>query len=98
MRKFWLTYKARAVIIFPGGFGTLDEFFEIATLLQTSKISKKEMALVLYGRDYWSDLIKFDSMVRKGAICADDLDLFRICSTPKEAFAFLKKRLLGSLG
>ncbi|MCK7480403.1 MAG: LOG family protein [Candidatus Moduliflexus flocculans] len=61
MRKFWLTYKAKAVIIFPGGFGTLDEFFEIATLLQTSKISKKELALVLYGEDYWSDLIKFDS-------------------------------------
>jgi len=98
MRKFWLTYKAKAVIIFPGGFGTLDEFFEIATLLQTSKISKKELALVLYGEDYWSDLIKFDSMVKKGAICADDLKLFKVCSTPKAAFAYLKKRLLGSLG
>jgi len=98
MRKFWLTYKAKAVIIFPGGFGTLDEFFEIATLLQTSKISKKELALVLYGEDYWSDLIKFDSMVKKGAICADDLKLFQILSTPKAAFAYLKKRLLESLG
>jgi uncharacterized protein (TIGR00730 family) len=97
MRKFWLTYKAKAVIAFPGGFGTLDEFFEIVTLLQTSKISKKEMALVLYGGDYWRDLIDFDSMVAKGAICADDLKLFRICSTPRQAFAYLKKRLSETL-
>jgi uncharacterized protein (TIGR00730 family) len=97
MRKFWLTYKAKAVIIFPGGFGTLDEFFEIVTLLQTSKISKKELTLVLYGKDYWQDLIKFDSMVEKGAICADDLKLFRIASTPREAFSYLKKKLLESL-
>jgi uncharacterized protein (TIGR00730 family) len=93
MRKFWLTYKAKAVIAFPGGYGTLDEFFEIVTLLQTSKISKREMDLVLYGGDYWRDLIKFDSMAAKGAICADDLKLFRIVSTPREAFAYLKKRL-----
>lgn len=97
MRKFWLTYKAKAVIAFPGGFGTLDEFFEIVTLLQTSKISKREMALVLYGGDYWRDLIDFDSMVAKGAICADDLKLFRICSTPRQAFAYLKKRLTETL-
>jgi uncharacterized protein (TIGR00730 family) len=98
MRKFWLVYKAKAVIIFPGGFGTLDEFFEILTLLQTSKISKKELVLVLYGGDYWRDLIKFDSMVEKGAICADDLKLFHISSTPREAFTYLKKRLPGLLG
>ncbi|MGZ5478533.1 MAG: LOG family protein [Candidatus Aminicenantales bacterium] len=97
MRKFWLTYKAKAVIAFPGGYGTLDEFFEILTLLQTSKISKKELALVLYGGDYWRDLIKFDSMVKKGAICADDLSLFHIISTPREAFTYLKKRLSESL-
>jgi hypothetical protein len=97
MRKFWLVYKAKAVIIFPGGFGTLDEFFEILTLLQTSKISKKELALVLYGEDYWRDLIKFDSMVEKGAICAADLKLFHIASTPRQAFSYLKKRLAGFL-
>jgi predicted Rossmann-fold nucleotide-binding protein len=97
MRKFWLVYKAKAVIIFPGGFGTLDEFFEIVTLLQTSKISKKELVLVLYGEDYWRDLIKFDSMVEKGAICADDLKLFRISSTPRQAFSYLKKKLMESL-
>jgi len=98
MRKFWLTYKAKAVIAFPGGYGTLDEFFEIVTLLQTSKISKKELALILYGGDYWRDLIKFDSMVKKGAICADDLKLFRIVSSPGEAMAYLKKRLPGLVG
>ena len=98
MRKFWLTYKAKAVIAFPGGYGTLDEFFEIVTLLQTSKISKKELVLVLYGGDYWRDLIKFDSMVKKGAICADDLKLFRIVSSPREAMAYLKKRLPGLIG
>jgi uncharacterized protein (TIGR00730 family) len=98
MRKFWLTYKAKAVIVFPGGFGTLDEFFEIVTLLQTSKISKKEMVLVLYGADYWRDLIKFDSMVEKGAISAGDLKLFRIVSTPRQAFNYLKKRLSAFIG
>ena len=98
MRKFWLTYKAKAVIAFPGGYGTLDEFFEIVTLLQTSKISKKELVLVLYGGDYWRDLIKFDSMVEKGAICSEDLDLFRIVSTPREAFTYLKKRLAAFIG
>jgi len=98
MRKFWLMYKAKAVIAFPGGYGTLDEFFEIVTLLQTSKVSKKEMALILYGGEYWRDLIKFDSMVEKGAICAEDLGLFRIVSTPRQAFAYLKKRLSEFLG
>lgn len=93
MRKFWLAYKAKAVLIFPGGFGTLDEFFEIVTLLQVSKISKKELTLVLYGEDYWRDLIKFDSMVSKNAICAEDLELFRILSTPRQAFGYLKRKL-----
>ena len=93
MRKFWLLYKAKAVIIFPGGFGTLDEFFEAATLIQTSKVSKKELAFVLYGEDYWKDIIDFQKLVDRKAICADDLGIFQYCSTPKEAFNFLKKRL-----
>lgn len=98
MRKFWLVYKAKAVIVFPGGFGTLDEFFEIVTLLQTSKISKKELLLVLYGEDYWRELIRFDTMVAKGAICAEDLKLFRFGRTPRETFLYLKKRLPAFLG
>jgi uncharacterized protein (TIGR00730 family) len=93
MRKFWLTYKARAVVICPGGYGTLDEFFEIITRLQTSKISKKEMTVILYGEDYWRQVIQFENLVKMKAICADDLDLFKFCSSPREALAFLKKRL-----
>jgi uncharacterized protein (TIGR00730 family) len=92
MRKFWLVYKARAVVICPGGYGTLDEFFEIITLLQTSKISKKEMSLILYGEEYWREVIKFEQLVKMKAICAEDLDIFKFCSSPKEAFQYLKKR------
>jgi uncharacterized protein (TIGR00730 family) len=97
MRKFWLVYKARAVVICPGGFGTLDEFFEIITLLQTSKISKKEMSLVLYGEDYWRDVIKFGQLVKMKAICAEDLGLFKFCSSPREAFRYLKRRFAATV-
>ena len=97
MRKFWLVYKARAVVICPGGYGTLDEFFEIITLLQTSKISKKEMTVVLYGEDYWNQVIKFDSLVRMRAISAEDLGLFKFCSSPREAFQYLKRRFAATL-
>jgi uncharacterized protein (TIGR00730 family) len=93
MRKFWLAYKAKAVVIFPGGFGTLDEFFEIITLLQTSKVSKKDLALVLYGEDYWNRIVKFGMLARMKAVSASDLQLFRLYSTPKEAFVFLRKWL-----
>ena len=92
MRKFWLVYKARAVVICPGGYGTLDEFFEIITLLQTSKISKKEMTVVLYGEEYWRKVLKFENLVKVKAICAEDLELFKFCSSPGEAFQYLKKR------
>jgi len=98
MRKFWLAYKAKAVIIFPGGFGTLDEFFEIITLLQTSKISKKELVLILYGEAYWRKIVKFESLVRMGAIGAGDLQLFRVYSRPRDVLAYLKKSLPGFLG
>jgi hypothetical protein len=97
MRKFWLVYKAKAVVAFPGGFGTLDEFFEIVTLLQTSKISRKEMTLVLYGEDYWKKVVDFDALVKAGAITPDDRKIFSICSDPKKTFAFLKKKLLACL-
>jgi hypothetical protein len=97
MRKFWLVYKAKAVVAFPGGFGTLDEFFEIVTLLQTSKISRKEMTLVLYGEDYWKKVVDFDALVKAGAITPDDRKIFLICSDPKKTFAFLKKKLLACL-
>jgi uncharacterized protein (TIGR00730 family) len=97
MRKFWLVYKAKAVVAFPGGFGTLDEFFEIITLLQTSKISRKEMTLVLYGEDYWKKVVDFDALVKAGAITPEDRKIFMICSDPKKTFVFLKKKLLACL-
>ena len=97
MRKFWLVYKAKAVLAFPGGFGTLDEFFEIITLLQTSKISRKELTVVLYGEDYWKDVIDFDALVKSGAITPEDRKVFTISSDPKKTFAFLKKELLACL-
>ncbi len=97
MRKFWLVFKARAVIIFPGGFGTLDEFFEILTLLQTRKIAKTELCLVLYGEDYWRKVVDFDRLVKLGSVAPGDLRLFKFSSSPREAFGYLKKKLAGSL-
>ncbi len=93
MRKFWLIYKAKAVIAFPGGFGTLDEVFETLTLVQTGKISKDDLVILLYGEKYWREIINFDSMLKHHAISAEDLKIFSFCSKPKEAFSFLKDRL-----
>lgn len=93
MRKFWLMYKAKAVIAFPGGFGTLDEFFEIITLLQTGKVSRKEVLLILYGQDYWDKVINFRSLVQCGAITEEDVRLFSVFSSPQETFNYLKKCL-----
>lgn len=75
MRKFWFAYLAKAVIVFPGGFGTLDELFEILTLLQTHKI-RKHLPVVLFGTKYWRDVINFEALVDYGAINAEDLNLF----------------------
>ncbi|MEX1138877.1 MAG: TIGR00730 family Rossman fold protein [Bacteroidota bacterium] len=92
MRKFWFAYLGKAFVMFPGGFGTLDEMMEVLTLLQTSKI-KKKVTLVLYGSDYWKSVVNFDAMVRAGVINKADLDLFVIKDTPMEAFRHLTKEL-----
>jgi len=92
MRKFWFAYLAKALVIFPGGFGTLDELFEILTLAQTEKLAKK-ILVVIYGREYWDRLINFQTMVDAGAISPADLDLFRIVDTPEEGFEYLKEGL-----
>lgn len=92
MRKFWFAYLAKALVVFPGGFGTMDELFEILTLLQTDKI-KKKMAVVIYGSDYWKRVINFDEIVRMGMASPEDLTLFRYCDTPREAFMYLKDSL-----
>jgi uncharacterized protein (TIGR00730 family) len=92
MRKFWLAYMAKALIIFPGGFGTLDEMFEILTLMQTEKLTK-QIPIVLYGTDYWNPILKLEPMAEWGAIGEGDLDLIQRVDTPEEAFALLKQSL-----
>jgi uncharacterized protein (TIGR00730 family) len=92
MRKFWFVYLAKAVIMFPGGFGTLDELMEVLTLLQTKKVTKP-LPVVLYGRKYWQEILDFDALVRHGVIDDNDLALFRFADTPEEAFRYLKTQL-----
>ena len=92
MRKFWFAYLAKGLVIFPGGFGTLDELFEILTLAQTEKLAKK-IVVVIYGSEYWKKIVNFDAMVDAGVISPEDLNLFKICDTPEESFEFLKEGL-----
>jgi len=92
LRKFWFIYLAKALVIFPGGFGTMDELMEVLTLLQTDKIRKK-MTVVIYGTDYWKKILNFDELIRHGVITQDDLKLFKFIDSPKEAFEYLKRAL-----
>lgn len=92
VRKFWFAYLAKALIIFPGGFGTLDEMMEILTLVQTGKITKS-MPIILFGSSFWKEIINFGALVDWGMISPEDLDLFTLCDTPQEAFECLKNRL-----
>ncbi|MCJ7681987.1 MAG: LOG family protein [Candidatus Aminicenantes bacterium] len=93
MRKFFLLNRARAVLAFPGGFGTLDELFEVLTLVQTDKIDRNRVYILLYGKEYWDSLIDFKELIRRGTISPEDLELFRFVSSPDEAFSFLKSHL-----
>ena len=93
MRKFWFAYLAKALVVFPGGFGTLDEMFEILTLAQTRKLSK-QIAVLLYGREYWDQVIRMEPMVEWGAIAESDLQLIQFADTPGDAFEFLKAHLV----
>src|SRR5499425_2460609 len=92
MRKFWFAYLAKALVIFPGGFGTFDELFEILTLAQTQKLAKK-ILVVIYGSEYWNRLINFQAMVDAGTIASSDLELFKMVDTPEEGFEVLKDGL-----
>jgi uncharacterized protein (TIGR00730 family) len=92
MRKFWFAYLAKALIVFPGGFGTLDELMEILTLVQTQKLAKK-ITVVLYGRAYWKEIINFDALVKYGMIAPEDLNLFQFADDPASAFELLKAGL-----
>jgi uncharacterized protein (TIGR00730 family) len=92
MRKFWFVYLAKGLIIFPGGFGTCDELFEVLTLIQTRK-TRKPMPVVVYGSDYWNEIINFDALVKRGTIDAKDLKLIHFSNDPNEAFTYLSKEL-----
>ncbi len=94
MRKFWLAYMAKAMIVFPGGYGTLDELFEVLTLVQTKRMTKP-MPIVLFGTEYWSEIINFDALVRHGTIDAADVDLVYRTDSVEEACEWLKQRLAG---
>jgi len=92
MRKFWFAYLAKAVVVMPGGFGTLDEFFELLTLVQTGKI-RKQMPVVLFGSKYWSEVINLEALERYGTINAEDLELFFRTDSVDEAFDFITDQL-----
>lgn len=92
MRKLWFAYVARAIIVFPGGFGTLDELFEFLTLSQTGKIDPP-VATLLYGTRYWNEIVDFDALARHGVVDAADLKLLHFVDTPAEAMTVIRKRL-----
>jgi uncharacterized protein (TIGR00730 family) len=92
MRKFWFAYLAKALVVFPGGFGTLDEMFELLTLAQTDKL-EKQIQIILYGSEYWDPILHFGPMLEWGAIGPDDPALIQRANTPEAAFELLKSHL-----
>src|ERR1035438_7756827 len=92
MRKLWFAYLSKALVVFPGGFGTLDEMFEILTLAQTQKLAKK-ITVVIYGSEYWKKVFNLDVLVDTGAISPKDIELFQFADTPEQAFELLRKGL-----
>jgi uncharacterized protein (TIGR00730 family) len=95
MRKLWFAYLAKALVVFPGGFGTIDEMFEVLTLVQTHKLAKN-ITVVIYGSEYWKKVFNFDWLVDTGAISPSDLNLFHYADTPEEAFEMLKSGLIAN--
>src|SRR5579864_2749610 len=93
MRKFWFAYLSKALVVFPGGYGTMDELMELLTLSQTQKLAKK-ISIVLYGSAYWKEIINFDALVKYETISPEDLSLFQYADDPQTAFEFLKTALL----
>jgi hypothetical protein len=96
MRKLWFAHLARAIVAFPGGFGTLDELFELLTLSQTGKLDRR-LVVLLYGSSYWKELVNFEALVRHGMIQEKDLALFRFVDSPDEALAILQHDLVAGM-
>jgi hypothetical protein len=92
MRKFWFAYLAKALIIMPGGFGTLDELFELLTLVQTGKI-KKKMPIVIYDKKFWENVINFNELTKKHLVDEEDGRLFHVAESVEDAFEFVKSNL-----
>jgi len=92
MRKLWFAHLARALVVFPGGFGTLDELTEILTLAQTGKL-ERSIPVLIYGTSYWKEVINFDALARNGVIGAQDLNLFKYVDDPQDALALLQQAL-----
>ncbi len=93
MRKFWFAYLSKALVVFPGGYGTMDELMELLTLSQTQKLAKK-ITILLYGSQYWKEIINFDALVKYGMISPEDLNLFQYADHPQTAFELLKEALM----
>ncbi len=93
MRKYWFLYHAKAVVVFPGGFGTLDELFETLTLAQTHKLLKKDLPVLLYDESFWKRLVNFDTLVEEGLISPEDLGLVRFFQDPEEGIELIRPGL-----
>ncbi|HYP26298.1 MAG TPA: LOG family protein [Blastocatellia bacterium] len=92
MRKFWFVYPAKALVVFPGGFGTMDELFEVLTLIQT-RMPRKKMPVVLFGTEFWDDIVNFEALHKWGVISPEDLDIFYKTDSVDDAFEYLRDSL-----
>jgi uncharacterized protein (TIGR00730 family) len=92
MRKFWFMYLARALVVFPGGYGTMDELFEVLTLLQTRKV-QRPVEVIVYGREYWDEVVNFEKLVEWGTIRAEDRQLIHLVDDVEEAFTILTRTI-----
>ncbi len=92
LRKFWFAYLAKALVVFPGGFGTMDELFEILTLVQTRKLNK-EIIVILYGSAFWKEIFNFEALAKYGMISPEDLNIFQFADDPDTAFTLLRDGL-----
>ena len=92
MRKFWFLYKAKALVVWPGGFGTLDEVMEALTLIQTQKLRKK-IPIVLYDEEFWKNIVNWDYMIEKGVISETDVNHFKFCNSVDSAYEYLTNKI-----